>query len=141
MSAINTGKVVVGGLVAGVVFNVLDMVNGMLIMKEDFAANAARLGLDPAAAESAAGMTTWIVLDFLFGFLVVWTYAAIRPRFGPGPKTAVVAGLVLYLATTMMMFGLTQLGMMTMGVFVKMAIIQLVITSVGSVAGAAVYKE
>jgi len=141
MSGINTGKVIVGGLVAGLVYNVLDMVNGMLIMAADFKANAERLHLDPAAAESTTGMATWIVVDFLMGILVVWTYAAMRPRFGPGPRTAVYAALALYFAINLVMFGLTQGGMITMAIFVKMAIIQFVITIAGAVAGASVYKE
>jgi len=141
MSGINTGKVIVGGLVAGVVFNVLDILNGMLIMAEDFKANAVRLGLDPAAGESSAAIATWVVIDFLAGILVVWTYAAMRPRFGPGPKTAAYAGLVIWVSVNLIMFGLTTTGMMTMATVVKMALIQLVITMAGSITGAAVYKE
>ena len=34
-----------------------------------------------------------------FGFLVAWLYAAIRPRFGPGPATGLKAGLFVWLAT------------------------------------------
>ena len=141
MSGINTGKVITGGLVAGLVYNVFDMISGLLILVEDFRANAERLGLDPAAMESAAGMTTWVVIDFLLGLLVVWTYAAIRPRFGPGPRTAAYAGLVLYLAVTLILFGLTQGGMMTMALFVKMSIISIFTTVIGAMAGAWVYNE
>ncbi len=141
MSAINTGKVIVGGLVAGVVFNIVDMINGMYIMAEDFRAHMTRLGLDPTAMETGGMMATWVVIDFLFGFLVVFTYAAIRPRFGPGPKTAVYAGLIPYLAVTMVMFIESQMGMSTMNMFAKMSIIQLVSTVIGSIAGASVYKE
>ena len=141
MSAINSGKVLVGGLLAGLVFNILDTVNGMLIMAADFKANMTRLGLDPAAMESGAGMATWIIIDFLMGILVVWTYAGMRPRFGPGPKTAMLAGLVPYIAITLIMYGLTQGGMMTMAIWTKMAVFQLINTMVGSVVGAWAYKE
>lgn len=27
----------------------------------------------------------WVVTDFLLGILIVWSYAAMRPRFGPAP--------------------------------------------------------
>ena len=141
MAAINTGKVLVGGLLAGLVFNILDTANGMLIMAEDFRANAKRLGLDPAVMESGAGMATWIVIDFLMGILVVWTYAGMRPRFGPGPKTAMLAGLVPYIAITLITYGLTTGGMMTMTIWTKMAVASFVITMAGSVAGAWAYKE
>ena len=37
-------------------------------------------------------MIMWFVLfGFGFGFMLVWTYAAIRPRFGAGIKTAICA--------------------------------------------------
>ena len=31
-----------------------------------------------------------------WAFVTVWLYAAIRPRFGPGPKTAICAGLIVW---------------------------------------------
>jgi len=141
MSAINSGKVLIGGLLAGLVMNVLDMVNGFLIMGEEFRSNAQRLGLDPAQMESGAGMATWITIDFLMGILLVWTYAAMRTRFGPGPSTAVKAALVPWLSIGLIMFGMTQGGMMTMSIWVKMSAISLVIMTIGSVAGAWAYKE
>jgi hypothetical protein len=141
MSGINTGKVITGGLLAGLVFNILDMVVMGVLLAEEMQANAVRLGLDPAAMEGTAGMATWVVIDFLFGILVVWTYALIRPRLGPGPKTAIVAGLVLYLAVTLIMAGMTQGGMMTWPVFVKMSALSIVTTIAGSVVGAWAYTE
>lgn len=141
MASINTGKVIAGGLLAGLVFNVLDFVSNYLLVGEDFRANATRLGLDPASAETPAVIASWVVIDFLFGILVVWTYAAIRPRFGPGPKTAIYAGLVPYLAVSLIVLGFTQLGLFPMAVFLKMSLISLVIVSVGAVAGAWAYKE
>jgi hypothetical protein len=56
-------------------------------------------------------------------------------------KTAIYAGLVPYLGITFIMFGLTQVGLFPMALFVKMAVISLIITSVGAVAGAWAYKE
>ena len=141
MAGINTGKVITGGLVAGVVFSVLDALNGMFIVGEDFKANATRLGLDPAIAESTSAMATWVVIDLLFGILVVLTYAAIRQRFGPGPKTAIYAGRIPYVGITLIVFGLSQGGLMPTALWLKMAVISLVITSVGAVAGAMMYKE
>ena len=139
--AINTGKVVAGGLLAGLVFNVGDFLNGMLVVGEDFKANATRLGLDPAAAESPAGIATWVIIDFLMGILVVWTYAAIRPRFGPGAKTAIIAALVPYFSTLLITFGLSMGGLFPMVLWEKMAIASLIIYGAGAVAGAWAYKE
>jgi hypothetical protein len=141
MSGINTGKVVAGGLLAGVVYNAIDfLINGML-MREEFTANAARLGLDAASQEAPAVIATWVAVDFLFGLVVVFLYAAMRPRFGPGPKTAIYAGLVIWLIGAGLLLGFTQSGIFTMSIFSKMLIPTLVNSLAGAVAGAAVYKE
>jgi len=141
MAGINTGKVITGGLVAGVVLNVLDFLNNYLIVGEDFRANATRLGIDPAAAETPMAIATWVVIDFILGILVVWTYAAMRPRLGPGPKTAIFAGLVPWLGIALVMFGLSQGGIFPTALWLKMSVITLVITSIGAVTGAMMYKE
>jgi hypothetical protein len=141
MSAVNTGKVLVGGLLAGLVYNGFDIATGMVLMGDEFRANAKRLGLDPAAMESGASMAVWIAIDFLLGLLVVWTYAAIRPRFGPGPRTAIFAALVPYVAISLMMFGMTHGGMITMSIWMKMTAISLISMSVGAILGAWAYHE
>ena len=141
MAGINTGRVILGGLVAGAVANVVDMTTGYLFMMKDMEANAQRLNLDPHAMETMAGALPWIAVDFVYGLLIVWTYAAIRPRFGPGPKTALYAGFVLYLAVTVVLFGFHTMGFFTPEVFIKSAMWAIVSTVLASLAGAALYKE
>lgn len=141
MSGINTWRVVAGGLLAGVVFNVIDfLINGFL-MVEDFAANTARLGLDPASQTSPDVIATWVIVDFIFGLTVVFIYAAIRPRFGPGLKTALIAGVLLWLAPTALMLGFAKSAVFTMGIWGKMFIPTLINACAGAVAGAWAYKE
>ena len=141
MSSINAGKVITGGLVAGLVLNVLDFANNALLTGADFAANFTRLGLDPTALESTTAIATWVVIDFLFGILLVWTYAAMRPRFGPWPRTAVLAALVPFIGISLILFGLTQGGLFPMALYTKQTIISFLIVSIGAVAGAWAYKE
>jgi hypothetical protein len=141
MSAINVPRVILGGLAAGLVMNVLDVTTGLAILADDMNANAQRLNLDPAVLNSTAAMVTWIVVDFLYGLLVVFTYAGFRPRFGPGPKTAVIAGLTIYAAITVILAGFLSVGMFMQGPFIKQAAIQLVVNIVASLVGGAIYKE
>ena len=139
--AMNTGKVIVGGLVAGLVFNIGDFVINTMLLAADNAEFLKRLGVDPAAMESVSGMAPWIVIDFLFGLLVVWTYASIRPRFGPGVSTAIIAGLIPYLGATLVLGGFTSMGVFPTAMFIKGSIASLVNTAIGSVAGAWLYTE
>jgi len=141
MAGINTGKVITGGLLAGLVFNVLDYISNTVIFGADLRANFTRLGLDPAAMENPMGIATWVSIDFLFGIVAVWTYAAIRPRFGAGAKTAAYAGGVLWLAVSLVIFGFAQAGVFPMGLFLKYSLVALVTNVVGAIAGAWAYKE
>ena len=141
MTGINTGKVIAGGLVAGLVANAIDFVTNTYIMAADWQAFAAAHNMDPAAMTSPAVAGTWIAIDFLFGILLVCTYAAIRPRFGAGARTAIYAGLLVYVAPTLVLFGFTMMGSMTMAMFVKGSIAAIVSTLAASVAGASMYKE
>lgn len=93
MAKINVGRVLLGGLLAGVVLNVGEFIlNGVLLaetMKKDFE----KLGLpDPGTN------TTFLIrvtsITFLLGIGLVYLYAAIRPRFGAGAKTAACAGVI-----------------------------------------------
>ena len=141
MAAINTGKVVAGGLLAGLVFNIGDFILNVVVLKEDFAQVATKLGLDPAVMETFSGVLPWIIIDFLYGLLVVWTYAAIRPRFGPGPKTAVLAGLVPFVAAMLLFCGFTSMGMFPSSLFIKNTLFSLPHIVLGSIAGGWLYKE
>src|SRR6185503_14982122 len=92
--AMNIKKVVIGGIVAGVVMNVIDFVTNTYIfgarMKAE--ADAFKPGLSDQMMGGSA-IVSYIVMDFVLGIALVWTYAAIRPRFGPGLRTATFAAL------------------------------------------------
>src|ERR1022692_2864898 len=86
MSKINWSRVLLCGLVAGIIWIVL----GGLV--------TALLGRDFAALPNnhlhtlTPGFVLFnIVLDLLEGFSILWLYAAIRPLYGPGAKTTLIA--------------------------------------------------
>lgn len=140
--AINTGKVVVGGIAGGAVLAVLDfVVNGLVLAEQNAAALTA---LNPALAEnmeSGGPVAAFIVIDLLLGILVVWTYAAMRPRFGPGPKTAALAGVQVWLVALLLYGSMTFIGMWTWGYFISAAVAFLVIMVIAANVGAMLYKE
>ena len=139
MGKINYGKVVTGGLVAGLVMNVLDFLLNNFLMKSQFdAVNAAR-NIDPAV--TAAAIPAYIVIDFLFGLLAIFTYAAIRPRFAPGPNTAIIAGAILGVAGSLVAGFFSAGGFFPWSVWTMASAISLVNCCVATVAGAALYRE
>lgn len=139
--AMNTGKMIVGGLVAGLVLNVGDFLINTQLLAADNAAFLQRLNIDPATMETFAGMLPWIVIDFLFGLLLVWNYASIRPRYGPGVSTAIIAGVIPFLAVTLVLAGFASMGVFEQAMFIKSSIAALVNTIIASVAGAWAYTE
>ncbi|HEX4599953.1 MAG TPA: hypothetical protein VH116_01070 [Gemmatimonadales bacterium] len=139
MGKINWGGVVLGGLVAGVVLNVIDFLVYGVWLAQDLAAAMQALGKPPVGG-SAIGL--FVVLDFLYGVGLVWLYAAIRPRFGPGPKTAVLAGLALWVFIGLLQ-ALSQapMGFMPQRVMMIGVIVALINLPLAGAVGAYFYKE
>jgi hypothetical protein len=139
MGKINYAKVFTGGLVAGLAMNVLDFVMNNFLMKSQFdLVNAAR-NIDPAVAEAA--IPAYIVIDFVFGLVAVFTYAAIRPRFRPGPNTAVIAGAILGVTGSLVSAFFTAGGFFPWSVWTMASAISIFNCCVGTMAGAALYTE
>jgi hypothetical protein len=136
---INWGGVVLGGLVAGVVLNVIDYAVYGVWLQPDLAAAMQALGKPPVGGSAIA---MFVVLDFLYGVGLVWLYAAIRPRFGAGPKTAVLAGLALWV-----FIGLLQalqqapMGFMPQRIALIGVIVALIDLPLAGAVGAYFYKE
>jgi hypothetical protein len=107
MGNINLGRVILGGLVAGLVLNVGEYILNIYVVAEQSRAAMEKLGL----AEINSQQIVWfLILGFVLGVWLVWVYAAIRPRFGAGVKTAVIAGLALFVVTTLLNLGNVIVG-------------------------------
>jgi hypothetical protein len=140
MGKINMGRVLLGGIVAGLVANVLgDLVDGLLLAPR-WADGLMALGRE----DFVPGQWIWFnVLGLIGGIAVIWIYASIRPRFGAGPMTAVLAGFVVWVVGSlipnvsfMLIFGLFShrlAAYTTAGALVEIV--------AGALAGAALYRE
>ena len=139
--AINTGRVFAGGAVTGLVYNVFDFIWNFTLLKPDNEAMVTRLNLNPALLTDPAAGIPWVVIDFVLGFTTIFVYAGFRPRFGPGAKTAVIAGGTLWVAITAIFCGLASMGVVTEALVIKSSLLAIINVVLGSIAGAAVYKE
>ena|SRR2546430_5205021 len=139
MGKINWGRVVAGGLLAGLVLNCVDfVVNGMLLAADW---NAAMKAL--GKGEMAGSMIAWfVVYDFLLGIFTVWLYAAIRPRFGAGQKTAASAGFAVWFVVAFLhSVGDVPIGLFPLKLYLVTGIVALASLPLAAVAGAWPYKE
>ncbi|MEA2764736.1 MAG: hypothetical protein QOK07_1140 [Gemmatimonadaceae bacterium] len=137
----NTKKVLIGGIVAGVVMNVVDfVVNYILGARMKAEAEAFKPGMTDQMQTSTA-MITYVVMDLVLGIALVWTYAAIRPRFGPGLRTATYTALLFWVLASIFFSGFMHMGIMSQGLWWSFAFLGLVNFLVSAWAGAKVYSE
>ena len=141
--AINTQKVVVGGVAASVVNLALGYVvfNMLLAGRMNAEIDAVIPGGSAKMMAGTANMVIGMGGQVLIGFMLAWLYAAMRPRFGPGMKTAAYAGLVLWVAGLVFYSGWYSVGAMTGATYLMASCASLVINiAAGAVAGM-LYKE
>jgi len=137
--SINIGRVLLGGLVTGIILNAGEVVlNDIILGAQTKALFAEHNFSEPGPAFLIAAVGGTLAL----GIVIVFGYAAIRPRFGAGPKTAIIAalfawfGIYLYTGTLHgLMFGMPVSSMLIMIGW------GLVVYILATLAGAALYKE
>jgi hypothetical protein len=138
MAKINIGRVILGGLVAGLVINIGESVlNGVLLSNQ-----MKTFMTQHNFAEPKNFIALAVILTFILGIVIVLGYASIRPRFGPGINTAIIAGLFAW-------FGIYFYSGIINGVFLGIPLNTMMMVLVwglvefclGAIAGAWVYKE
>ena len=140
MGKINVGRLILGGIVAGVVADLLDYLVDNLLLGQKWAVEMGLLGHN---VYSTTMLIEFELIGIAGGLVAIWIYAGIRPRFGPGLKTAIYAGVAAWIigvllpnASYMYVSGLFTKHLTlytTLGGFVEVV--------VGTIAGAALYKE
>ncbi len=140
MGKINMGRVLIGGIVAGLVADVLGyLVDGMLLAHQ-WADGMKALG----HANFSLNQLIWFnLLGLISGIALIWVYAAIRPRFGAGVKTAVFAGLAVWVVGVLIpnLSFMWAVGLYSHHLTVMTTLGGVVEMVVGAIAGAALYKE
>lgn len=139
METINYGRVVLGGLLAGLVLNIGEFVLNMFVL----GAQMKEFGAKHNIAEPGSSFIALAVgLTFVMGIVMVLGYACIRTRLGPGVKTAIIAGLFAW-------FGVYFYGAIINSVFIGTPVGTIVLIVVwgliqyvlAGIAGAWLYKE
>jgi hypothetical protein len=98
MSKINVGRLILGGLAAGVLMFFADGFIHEVLLHPLWIDTMTAAGRSIAEDEShrARDLAFFAVHELLKGVAIAWIYAAIRTRFGAGVKTAVLAGLTVW---------------------------------------------
>ena len=139
MGKINLGRVILGGLLAGLVINTSEFILNGLILGRQLEDAMRAMNRPPIGNEA---ISYFVIGGFILGILLIWLYAAIRPRFRPGPQTAICAGLAVWaLAYFYSSLGFIAMGLFPTSVMVIGLVWGIVELPVAAVAGASVYKE
>jgi hypothetical protein len=140
MGKINVGRLILGGIVAGIAIDLVDyFVDGVWLAPRwaDGMALLGRTGFTPVQ------ILLFNVIGLLTGLVAIWVYVAIRPRFGPGIKTAAYAGLAVWLLTVLFpnaaFMHVARLFPNHLTLYTTLG--GLVEVVFGTVAGASVYRE
>jgi hypothetical protein len=139
MQRINLARVVLGGLLAGLVINIGESVFNGWLFADEINAAMARLNLPPVGGTAVA---VFVIMGFALGISAVWLYAAIRPRYGAGVNTALCAGsTVWFLAYVYPSVGFAMMGLFPTRLVLIGIVWGLAELLLAAVAGAWVYKE
>lgn len=139
MGKINYVRVLLGGLVAGVILTIGEYLINEVVLAKQMEEAFRRLNVPKPGNNfiiAATGMT------ILLGVVLVWLYALIRARLGPGPKAAVVAAIILwfgvYVYTGVLNGMLFQIPMTLMLIGFAWSFVEYI---VAALAGGALYSE
>jgi len=108
---INFSRVILGGILAGIVVNISEFLLHEVVMKSQDAELMKTLG--KTMPQGGGVIMVWLLWGFAWGIVAVWLYAAIRPRYGPGPGTAARAGVGAWFFCCL----LSMVAMMNLGIF------------------------
>ena len=141
MPQINWVRLIIGALVAAIILFVTDGLMHESWLHSDWLAVYNNLRAT-TPEETPVSMIYFAIFELGRGFIALLLYVLMRDRFGPGPKTAVLAGVITWVA-----FSLTgpaqfiPLGFFSNALWMKMGIAHLITTVIATIAGAAIYKS
>jgi len=135
----NYARILIGGLVCGLVLSIGEFVLNSIVLKEQMEEFVRRCGLTPPEPKS---LVILFLITFLMGIFVIYLYAAIRPRYGPGPKTAICAGLLAWFCVAFYSNAVgLALGFIPVNLFIIAVAWAAVEYILAALAGAWLYRE
>jgi hypothetical protein len=136
MNKINWPRVLGCGLLAGMVWIIL----GSLVtawLGRGFAA----LPNNHLGKPTPGFMAFNVVIDLLEGVSILWLYAAIRPRYGGGAKTAVIAAFAWWFIVTLGDATWCSFGFFPPRMVIPLMVGTLPALVLATLAGAKLYRE
>ena len=138
MGKMNWVRVLLCGVLTGGIWYLLALLVFVFALGETEFVTA----VEATARPTFAGPLSFF-LHLGLGIWTIWLYAAIRPRFGPGPKTAVLTGFALWIVGVLVDAMKFSMGFIPLPIGALLAPVAagLPIIVLATVAGAWLYQE
>lgn len=139
MQKVNVARVLVGGLVTGLIMNIGEYVLNEILLAEQMTAAFAAMNLSPP---EGAGIGLLVGLTFGVGIATIWLYAMLRSHSGAGSKTAICTGLIVWFFLGFVCNAwFWALGMASLGMTMMVWLWTLVEIPVATLVGARLYND
>lgn len=139
MGGINVARWLASGFAAAVIIFLMEGIASVFYM-EEMEASLEALGI--AMEMSASNWILAILVSLILGMVIMFFYVAARPRFGPGPKTAILSATVLWFGGTLLsLIGYQMIGLYPTGMLVGWGVVGLVEMNLAALVGGWIYRE
>jgi hypothetical protein len=136
-NAINLKKVLSGGLITGMIINIIDTPNGALIsgpkITEFLTAHS--------IIASSFVAPYFLFIHLIFGVLLVWVYANMISNWGETHKNALYATLLILIPTRLFSLGFTFMGLLPISLFITLSTSVIIGFFVGGIVGCWFYSR
>ena len=142
MSGINYPRVALSAAVAAVTFVILEIVVEGLA-RLFFEISEVELWQESFGPLPADARFQWVNVLILVGIclLMMWLYAALRARFGAGPRTALITALFMWLFVLLLWANFVNLGVFPLTIVGLSLLFNLIEIPGAAIVGASVYRE
>jgi len=138
MGRINIGRVILCGIIAAIVIDLVAGVVNSVFLGPWWSTAAAAMNEQPLTIVQIALFKVW---GLVVGFAAAWIYAGFRPRFGAGHRTAIIAGVTTWvLASLCACFAATIIGY-PLGLMIATCVIGFFAIVIASLVGNYFYQE
>lgn len=135
--AINLKRVFIGGFIAGMIINIIDTPNGALISGPAINEFLEAHSIDPNPLVPAY----FLPLHIVFGWLLIWVYAAMIPMFGATQRNAIYSILVIMVPTRLFSLGFVVMGLLPFNLFLLLSASVILGFFIGGLVGGRYYNK
>ena len=139
MKGINIGKWLIGGIAGGALIWVIEGISSMFYMHHmEEVLESHSLKVEVTTATFAIS----VLASLVSGLLLVFFYAAARPRFGAGPLTAVIVAVAIWIgAFVPSLLGYHMFGLFPVSLLTHWGLVGLGEMIAASLLGGWIYRE